>query len=370
MPRVLLTGHSPLIDDIRDCLRRWGADVCEVTQLAAEAPPDDCDLVVVACGGDGERTWCPGTVALAWQEVPIILVGGDDDACHCRRVCQHRLLELGEDGVLLQSALDAAMVQAAGLRREARARRGFRDYAQFLRHELRTPVTAAQAALQVLEDALEEADDARQVSCVRIALRNLERLREAVAWSEDYLAARTVSAEPSWRRERAGDLVLAATRDLGDRGGLPVRFAGETAAAPVVGDPAILGTALRQVLRAVRYHLGGGEAQLHAELRRPPAAAADGGESIPELALVLHVTPGDARQPVVRTGLVEPGDGPQSELARLLEFAVSREVLAILGARVRLHSVPAGAAPVVELILPAVPAAARALLRDEALQTA
>jgi hypothetical protein len=231
-------------------------------------------------------------------------------------------------------------------------------------------VTAAQAALQVLEDALEEADDARQVSCVRIALRNLERLREAVAWSEDYLAARTVSAEPSWRREQAGDLVLAAVRDLGVTGGLPVRFAGETADAPVVGDPGILGTALRQVLRALRYHLGGGDVQLQVELRRPATAAGNDGAGSRELALVLHVTSGDGCAPVARTGLVEPGDGPQAELARLLDFAVSREVLAVLGARVRLPAVPAGAVPVVELIVPAVPAAARAMLRDQALQTA
>jgi hypothetical protein len=370
MPRILLTGHSALLPEIDDCLRRWGAEVLPWQDVQAAAPLAEYDVIVVACGGEAARTWCPGTLNLPWEEVPVILVGGEDDVCQCHRVGQVRLQELGEGGALLRSALEEALPRAASLRCEVEALHGFRDYVQFLRHELRTPVTAARAALQALSRSLAETGDARQISCVEIALRNLERLREAVAWSEDYLSSRTISAEPAWREDSAGELLLAATAELTDDGGLGLVFVGDAAVAPLTSDAALLGTALRQVLRALRYYRAGAAVRLQVERRYAPPFGLDASDPGCEFVLSFQAEVDAAPGSVARTGLVQPGETPQAELARLLDFAVSREVLAVLGARVVLPAAAEDSAPIAELILPSIPAAARLRATLYALQTA
>jgi hypothetical protein len=369
MPRILLTGHSALLPEIDACLRRWGAEVVPWQDVPQTAPPLDYDVIVVACGGDTAPAWCPGAANLPRQEVPVILVGGENDVCHCHRVALVRLRELGADGALLRSALDEALAPAVKLHREEDALHGFRDYVQFLRHELRTPVTAARAALQGLLRSLAETGDARQISCVEIALRNLERLREAVAWSEDYLSSRTISAEPSWREGSTAELLLAAAAELTADGGLRVVFAGDASVAPLTSDVALLSTALRQVLRALRYYRAGVAVGLHVERRSPSCCGLDVPDPGRELALSFHAEVDAAPGSVARTGLVQPGETPQAELARLLDFAVSREVLGLLGARIVL---PASerSGPLAELILPSVPAASRIRATLYALQSA
>jgi len=190
-----------------------------------------------------------------------------------------------------------------------------------------------------------------------------------VAWSEDYLSSRTINTEPAWQEGSAGELLLAATAELTANGSLGLDFGGDASVAPLTSDATLLGTALRQVLRALRYYRAGAAVRLQVEQRYMPPCDLEAPYPGHEFVLSFHAEIDAAPGSVARTGLVRPGETPQAELARLLDFAVSREVLAVLGARVLL---PAGAnsGPIAELILPSAPTAARIPATLYALQTA
>ena len=363
MARILLAGHAPLADQVEAWLRGWGHSVAQVASeagLPAAGSVRRTDAIVVVCDGDGPEGCCPAALAAREDAAPMLLVG------RRARVCSRadRFVELvpapAADGRRLRRALGHCLRRTAVTRRHAAEAKIHHEYVQFLGHELRTPITSALSALEIL--AAEQGESTgREADFVRLALRNLKRLRETLEWTEDYLEARTAALTPRWREERLGELVTIAAGLGAPRPDLALVFEGGAEAVPVVSDASLLRGLLQQACRTLRYHAPDARVTLRISAR-PGAHDGEpwrdaGPERCAEVVLALHVdrpdgARGSAR--VSRTSLVSRDEGPQEELSRLARCTVSPEVLALLGGRL---TIPATgeAGPALQIFLPAVP---------------
>jgi signal transduction histidine kinase len=260
----------------------------------------------------------------------------------------------------LRRALGYGLQRAELTRRHLAELTGHHEYVQFLGHELRTPITSALAALEILagEGTVGPEPGGREADFVRIALRNLKRLRETLEWTEDYLDARTSALAPRWRDGRLGELVTQAVGLETPRPDISLVFEAGAESLPVISDGHLLHGLLQQVCRTLRYHAPGAHVTLRISARVGIDEAAPWRGGTPaEFVVALHVSwPPDSRGParVSRTSLVEPGEGPQQELSRLVRLTVSREILALFGARLTLPALEDGA-PTLQIVLPTAP---------------
>ncbi len=363
-----MTGSSSLADQVESLLRRWGHTVARSGsqgEFKAAASHRLTDTVVVVCDGEGFEGCCPATLQPAGESAPMLLVGRAGRGCGRAEAFLERVAEPGRGGRRLARALRYCLERAAQMRRHAAEVKVYHEYIQFLSHEIRTPITSALSALEILdaEFALRGLDEDRRGDFVRIALRNLKRLRESVNWTEDYLATRSGSLSPRWRESRVGELFTQASGFAASRPDLALVLEGGIESAPMVSDVDLLRALLQQVLHALAHLAPGTRLKLRLALRPDagaPAPALGGLERTAEVVASLHLVGPDgqtAAPRLSRAGLVERGEGPDLELTRLLEFTVSREVLCLLGARITVPSRTAQGGPILVLSLPVVPPA-------------
>jgi hypothetical protein len=232
------------------------------------------------------------------------------------------------------------------------------DYAQFLRHELNTPLTAAQTALQVLSEDLDELAGEQCRNLVEIARRNIQRLALAMAASEEYLKVRTRDVSPVWQRKTVREMAdLALARWLAER---KVAISCETALGrlEMVSDPLLLGETTEQILHTLGCVAPEAEVVLRINATRTSEQDVE-REGSGEIVWAFHLTvpPGRVLRPVSRATLTGPGEPLQRELDCLAHFTVAPELLERLGARVALRAGTGSLGPAAVLILPRYPEA-------------
>jgi hypothetical protein len=305
-------------------------------------------------------SWCPNQLAKSESSAPMLLVGGGPGRRTCRQNCWVNIERISPEGRNLRQALETCLARSEQLRRKSEELNGYQDYLQFLSHELKTPLTAAQTALQLLLGEADDVSDARRREFLDIALRNLRRLGNTITWSEDYLNDRMAPAAPNWSRQGAGSLIVELVRS-GDDDELAVECDAAVGKVELVTDVRLLRSLLRQVNRALRYHAPGARLGLGVTL-------AGGGADGSRLVLAYRIEAGGgAVGGVARTALVARAEEPGRELLRLVEFTVPEEVRQTLGAELIVPSSPPDRHTVLELALPLSPADRPATRRHPAL---
>lgn len=371
MPHILLLGDSPLAAEIESRLAGRGLSVSRADDLPLDGLLAGCQngtVVVLACPDEAEcesHPDCHVVEELYRAGMPLLLVGAASKKCRWRRICRQHLVDPGEGACALLAAVSECLEASSWPPAEAAQLRGWHDYAQFLSHELRTPLTAVQAALQILRRELEGSEHEPHLGLIQIALRNLQRLRQAVTWSEDYLATRVQPANPEWQEWTVTDLVNSAVAENVDQGRLVLELSGGIGCQVVVSDADLFHTVVQQMLRAVHYQTSDPCFRLEVALRPATVAHPVPSTSPENLELVLSCCLGPASSErctpqVVRTALVDAEETPGDELSRLMEFTVSRELLHLLGARVTIPDGNTTEGVVAELILPRFPTTAEA----------
>jgi hypothetical protein len=219
MSHVLLCGSAPLLNEVHAHLSRWGMTVERLLEAPGGPGPallSSCDALVVACDDCESMSWCPNQLAKSESSAPMLLVGGGPGRRTCRQNCWVNIERISPEGRNLRQALETCLARSEQLRRKSEELNGYQDYLQFLSHELKTPLTAAQTALQLLLGEADDVSDARRREFLDIALRNLRRLGNTITWSEDYLNDRMAPAAPNWSRQGAGSLIVELVRSGDD----------------------------------------------------------------------------------------------------------------------------------------------------------
>lgn len=275
---------------------------------------------------------------------PLLLLGDPPGPLLLARDAQQVVSHPGSDGVELQPALLACLEQARHLRgrQDDRWQGSDREgYLHFLGHELRSPLTAAKTALEVLQgelgglnppDAPGLPDDGLKM--LDIALRNIKRLHRTVDWSQDLLELETAAPRSRWSLMPVDDL-----------GGVVEEAAHlwlhpDTRGRLLETDPNLLRVLVGQMIRVFQY------AQPERPLRGEVGLDR---ERRGRLELVLRPDGrGDGAEVarIARTGLTtsaEPAEcSARQELELLVSYVVSRPLLARLQAGVEVRLDPAG----------------------------
>ncbi len=367
MARVLLTGSSPLTQQVHAWLLRWEHSVVHAateSAFVAAASVRRVDAVVVVCEEGGLGGHCPGSLPVPADVAPRVLVGPGARACRRPDCYVEALPNPGRGGRHLRRAVRWCAQRAELMREHLSDIRVYHEYIQFLGHETRTPLTSALAALEILERELggEGEPAGRRTEFVRLAARNLRRLGQTFEWTEDYLGARAAALAPRWREGRAGDFVAHAAGPGSPRPDLTLVFESGAEELSLLSDPSLLRALVQQALHALRYHAPGCRVTLRVstaggEPASWPGASATAGS---HLLLAFHRdAPGESAAGglTARAGLAERGEAPENELARLVQFTVARELLQVLCARLTIPL--AGDGPVLQIVMPAVPVTAR-----------
>jgi len=194
LAHVLIDNHPRYLAALAPLLDSWGVTYAVLpTGEAAGAPPtvDDCDAVIRF--RDGERRDeqsaatgpLPETANSACSSPPArCLVVAADPASGGG----FRLTEAGaQPETALREALFACRDASVALRCDSADNHRGPHLRERLSHELRTPLTAIKTALEILAGDTCLDDDSQRM--VDIALRNVDRLEDSVAWGEELLAA-------------------------------------------------------------------------------------------------------------------------------------------------------------------------------------
>lgn len=348
MTHVLLGGERKAIEMIRAFLAEWGVTCGLLGQDRdpAQVPLLECDVVILGCGptvagesGDAIGAWemnpesCGSAPESISEVAPVLVVGNPSGRQHGPAKVWSVVSELGPQGKDLRLALEACCVQAGELRSRLHDMHLFNDYAQFLGHELRSPLTAVKTALEVLEGDLggmvggdpEAASADMRLKMVEIALRNVRRLHRTVEWSQDLLEMSESSPQVRCRRLGLEDLLLGLDVEI------PVEIGDHTGKIFLRTDPDLLAKLLDQLIRVMeffqpdqelllRFHTGQGQLTMNLSSTGTPNLTADQ----------------DSKLTNARTHLLDPdqgsGEAQALELTRLAEFMISGSLLEALGA--------------------------------------
>jgi hypothetical protein len=360
MVRVLLNGRSKLTDEIQVYLRRWRMSVQRLPGVPLDFIQHSrsvCDLIIQTCAECGEEAACSGRQVQSRDMAPVLLVGKRPRACECQLDVWSHLESPGPDGQLLQQAIDACL----GCLREASQgggeRQGYHQYAHFLNHELRTPITATSTALEILAQELARHGNERLQGFAHIGLRNVQRLMRTITWSEGYLTSRTRILKPDWRIWHVEELVQKVTYESCAQGELALEYVADAAEHRVISDVNLFGTVLSQVQHALHYSVQGSPLNLQIQVSPEPAASGDNAEPKPgvlELAYRPDPEAGQALSPgdVTRSSLVTQGGLAGQEFLRLVDFTVSRSILDLFRAILLTNATPRPHEPWVTFSMP------------------
>jgi len=363
MAHILLNGQSPETDKVQSYLREWGLSfhrlAGEPWELTLETQSDYDVLIFCGVEQNGcDLSWPSSEEEELVVAIPMILIGvrtlpidpAWNDACF--------IDELGPDGCLLKEALDTSLGQKQCWGHNNDSRHVFHQYAQFLNHELRTPITATSTALEILVEELAKFGNERLLGFANIGLRNVRRLQRTMTWSEGYLNSRSMIVKPQWQEWNLESLMERATRQINFKGRPQVAFEAGVAERVFESDSRLFCILIQQILHAVRYYAPGWSVTLrvdvdHCESTTSQQMETRGNEKL-VLAYYLQNDTGDEITPgqVVRTSLVHCGDRSGDEFLRLLQYTVSKEILDLFQASMRMRSTQAGDEPLVTVTLP------------------
>ena len=351
---ILIGGDFEAGASVRSLLQQWGMTCGRWT--GPEADPgyptiDECDAVIlvhptaaVPFPDQGRESGTP--------PAPMVLLGIHPGRVLLARDAWQVVPETGPDGAELKAALTACLERTCRLRGDAARPRWDEDkqgYLHFLGHELRSPLTAAKTALEVLQGELggmspgdhdpgpdmenEGLRDSR-LKMLDIALRNIQRLHRTVDWSQDLL-----EMEVALPVEQSSlipvEKLAEAVQDVA-----AFQFEDEVRERLLESDLHLLRILAEQMARVLEYALPG--CPLSAVFRLDPARTD---------CLEMRLFPAaGCRSPqgprITRAHLASAAGSGQSsirqELDRLRDYVVSRGLLDRLRARVTVQDGPDG----------------------------
>ncbi len=319
MTHVLLDRELDSGQDIRRRLGRWGMTIGEYDSRH----PDfkwptilECDLVIMGAGSVSEEP-STGPESLA----PVILLGVSEPLLLARDAWQ-ALPDLKPATRHLRLAVQTCLEQSALLRHGPVAGQDREDFLSFIGHEMRSPLTAAKTALEVLRGDLGQlANQDSHLKMLEIALRNVRRLHNTVEWSQELMASSPGEQKIQLQDHDAGQLqeTLGYTKTC--------RWEPEALQRRVHTDPDSLSMLMDQVVRALHYAIPGCETELNVR-----CSSEKNG-----LSLTLspaHGSVQDGAPRVSRLGLAfsDPQkESPAADLERLVRFVVSGVLVSRLG---------------------------------------
>ncbi len=351
MAHILVGGDLRSGAGIRKLLQQWGM-TCGLwpgDRSRGEYPTiHDCDALVLVQPVEFDPAVGPGASATApWA--PLILLGKHPGPLLLARDAQQVLADPGPGGEDLKRALLACLDTARQFRGAQDA--GFEGhdregYLHFLGHELRSPLTAAKTALEVLQGELggldpddagargasgePAADHAGRLKMLDIALRNVHRLQRTVDWSQDLLELEMTAPRSRWTRISVDSMTDAVEEAA------HLIICDQARGRYLDSDPNLLRVLVGQMIRVFQYALP--DTPLCGQVRLAP-----GNDRLLELELRPAEPGGSLDGPrIARTHLTPvTGSGectPHEELERLVTYVVSRPLLAQLEAEVRVCS--------------------------------
>lgn len=344
MPHIILDGHFRADEGLAQLLRQW-AMTFAVRQLDREQTLptiDECDAVIL---GPQSRSMTAEKPASAHRAAaaPIVLLGENPGSVLLSRDTWRAVPDPGPEGIDLRSALFGCCEEAARLREGDQATQNKDGYLHFLGHELRSPLTAAKTALEVLQGELggwSDQDDALaetttphdpRLKMLDIALRNIKRLHRTVDWSQDLHELEAGASPHCW--EEVPVTFLAEV--LGER--LPIVVEQEASGKIFATDPGMLKILLGQLTRVLEYAMPEGDVRGRVRL--------NSGRSR-ELVLELFAQglSAESGPRVTRTHLTRIGTEGEctvgEELELLVQYVVSRRLTDRLQARVAVVDEP------------------------------
>jgi hypothetical protein len=352
MAHILIGGDSSAGSAVSSLLQQWGmtSGRIPVGIEGAQRPTiNECDAVILVHPFAGSFTPEPGGPD-SIPPAPLLLLGVHPGRVLLARDAQQVVLDPGPAGAQLKSALQACLDRTTHLRGRLNqaGRQGDQDgYLHFLGHELRSPLTAAKTALEVLQGELggmEEdqtgppgesvADRKARLKMLDIALRNIKRLHRTVDWSQDLLEYESSSP--------ASQLLRLSGESLAEIMGQAVNFNIQEAVRGryLESDPKLLRILAGQLVRVLDIALP--ECPLAGEL-----GLAGEGDGCLEMVLRPLKAQGCLDGPRITRTHLTPASGscectPCQELERLAGYVVSTTLLEQLQAVLRVQLDPDG----------------------------
>lgn len=291
----------------------------------------ECDLVIMDAGSakdfHGDLP-APDGESLA----PIILLGVSGFLLLARDAWQV-LPQLNPDEKDLRLAVQTSLEQAAMLRHAPEAGQDREDFLSFLGHEMRSPLTAAKTALEVLQGDLgglqtQEGPPDPHLKMLDIALRNVRRLHHTVEWSQELMASSPVQQNIHLQDVEGRKLAEGLGKNIVSQ------WACETLDLQVHTDADSLCTLVNQVARAMNYAIPHCQLELNALCSTEQKGA---------LSLTLSPARGSVQDGAPRISRLGLSSGPEgssaeSELHRLIGFVVSGVLVSRLGVELEVYS--------------------------------
>jgi len=323
---VLLDANLDSGKEIRHWLGRWGMTVgpCVPNDPNFQWPTIlECDLMIMDAGA--AEDCCADLPVVGESLAPIILLGVSGFLLLARDAWQV-LPQIKPDGRDLRIAVQKCMEQTAVMRHGPAGGQDREDFLSFLGHEMRSPLTAAKTALEVLQGDLgglgkQDGGGNPELKMLEIALRNVRRLHRTVEWSQEMMAS-----SPVLQNIQLGDLGARNLQGVLEKN-FPSQWQTEALGLVVHTDGDSLSTLVDQVARALQYAIP----ECQPELK---ACCAD--ELQGALSLTLSPARGsvqDRAPRVSRLGLAstQEGQSPTADLERLISFVVSGILVSSLG---------------------------------------
>ncbi len=330
MTHVLLDNSLAYHLEIRNRLRRWGMTI---GALDRQSPGfvwphiQECDLVILAPESvpNTGRNIHSGDAEPSVPLAPVLLLGVSDPLLLDRDAWQG-LLEPNPESQQLRQAVQVGLEQTEMLRHGTGSGEDREDFLTFLGHEMRSPLTAAKTALEVLQGDLgglhnPDAEPDPSLKMVEVALRNVRRLHHTLEWSQELLSASNCGQNNPLQDLKAEQLqeFLGSTYSL-YWGNIPHGILVHT-------DLEDLAQLLEQAGRALHYAMPGCTLELTVDC--------SGGElDTLELVLQPNFSADQSETPrVARHGLIQGCSGENSkaaELRRLVLFVVSESLVSHL----------------------------------------
>jgi len=351
---ILIGGDFEAGASVRSLLQQWGMTCGR--WAGPEAEPgyptiDECDAVILVHPTAAVPSPDPDRES-GTPLAPMVLLGIHPGRVLLARDAWQVVPETGPDGAELKAALTACLERTYRLRGDSARPRWDEDkqgYLHFLGHELRSPLTAAKTALEVLQGELggmspgghnpgpdledEGLRDSR-LKMLDIALRNIQRLHRTVDWSQDLLELEAALPEEQCSLIPVAKLAEAVEEVAG------FQLEDEARERFLESDPHLLRILAEQMVRVLEYALPG--CPLSGVIRLDPARTDC-------LEMGLFPAAG-CRYPegprITRTHLASVAGSGQSsireELDRLRDYVVSGGLLDRLRGRVSVQDGPGG----------------------------
>lgn len=328
MPHILLGGDLQAKSEVTQLLQQWGMTFgawSEHDPGATWPTLLQCDAVILPTGSTPEMKQ-NGAGSGATPVAPILLLGNNPGFLLLSRDAQQVLPSCGPDGVDLKLALMACFEKTSHWRENENPSPEPDGFLHFLGHELRSPLTAAKTALEVLQGEIgavvkpgEEETGSTSLQMVDIALRNIQRLHRTVDWNQSLHEVQQQARSENWNITSLEELPALMPKNL------DLNLSSDQKRLQLDTSPALLKSLFEQLCRVWEF------AQPSCSPKATMEAYAAGSRYV-----YLSLGPGrDAHlldgHRINRTGLESLGRRgvcePVEELRLLVKYVVSQELL-------------------------------------------